>query len=87
MVVYINRYEYLTFLLDMRIVLWKELDYEKNWFFDTKPYDKIWFEKLKEKYGFEFKYFESKLNSDTAMMCSGLMAWLPLSMMLLMKGP
>ena len=41
-------------------------------FFDTKPYDKIWFEKLKEKYGFEFKYFESKLNSDTAMMCSGL---------------
>jgi len=35
-------------------------------FFDTKPYDKIWFDKLKEKYNFEIKYFESKLNPDTA---------------------
>lgn len=35
-------------------------------FFDTKPYDKIWFDKLKEKYDFEIKYFESKLNPDTA---------------------
>ncbi|MDF2566981.1 MAG: 2-hydroxyacid dehydrogenase [Oscillospiraceae bacterium] len=37
-------------------------------FFDTKPYDKIWFEQLKDKYDFEIKYFESKLNSDTAYM-------------------
>ncbi|NLW02029.1 MAG: 2-hydroxyacid dehydrogenase [Clostridiaceae bacterium] len=41
-------------------------------FFDTKPYDKVWFDRLKDKYRFEFKYFESKLNGDTAMMCSGL---------------
>lgn len=41
-------------------------------FFDTKPYDRIWFDRLKDKYGFEFKYFESKLNSDTAVMCAGL---------------
>ncbi|HOL83983.1 MAG TPA: 2-hydroxyacid dehydrogenase, partial [Thermoclostridium caenicola] len=41
-------------------------------FFDTKPYDRIWFDRLKDKYGFEFKYFESKLNSDTAVMCDGL---------------
>lgn len=41
-------------------------------FFDTKPYDRVWFDRLKDKYGFEFKYFESKLNSDTAVMCAGL---------------
>jgi len=41
-------------------------------FFDTKHYDRIWFDRLKDKYGFEFKYFESKLNSDTAVMCAGL---------------
>lgn len=40
-------------------------------FFDTKPYDKIWFEKLKTDYGFEFKYFENKLNKDTALMAKG----------------
>jgi len=45
---------------------------KKIGFFDTKPYDRIWFDKLKDKYGFEFKYFESKLNGDTAMMCNGL---------------
>lgn len=41
-------------------------------FFDTRPYDRIWFDKLKDKYGFEFKYFEHKLSSDTAMLCSGM---------------
>lgn len=41
-------------------------------FFDTKPYDRIWFDRLKDKYGFELKYFEIKLNGDTAMLCSGL---------------
>ena len=35
-------------------------------FFDTKPYDKIYFDKFKDEFGFEIKYFESKLNSDTA---------------------
>lgn len=41
-------------------------------FFDTKPYDRIWFDKLKDKYGFEIKYFENKLNGDTAMLCAGM---------------
>ena len=37
-------------------------------FFDTKPYDKIYFDKFKDEFGFEIKYFESKLNPDTAHM-------------------
>lgn len=40
-------------------------------FFDTKPYDKIWFDKLKSKYDIEFKYFETKLNGDTASLAKG----------------
>ena len=40
-------------------------------FFDTKPYDKKWFEPLAEKYGIKIKYFDSKLNSDTAIMAKG----------------
>ncbi|MPM48940.1 D-lactate dehydrogenase [bioreactor metagenome] len=40
-------------------------------FFDAKPYDKIWFEKLKGDYGFEFKYFENKLNADSAVTAKG----------------
>ncbi len=35
-------------------------------FFDTKPYDKIFFEKIKGEYDLEFKYYESKLNIDNA---------------------
>jgi D-lactate dehydrogenase len=37
-------------------------------FFDFKPYDQIWFDKLD---GYEFKYFENKLNRDTAFMANG----------------
>lgn len=37
-------------------------------FFDTKPYDKIYFDKLKEQYGIEIEYFESKLSPRTAVM-------------------
>ena len=37
-------------------------------FFDTKPYDKKWFNKSATDYGVEIKYFDSKLNSDTAVM-------------------
>lgn len=37
-------------------------------FFDFKPYDQIWFDKLD---GYEFKYFENKLNRDTAFMAKG----------------
>lgn len=47
-------------------------------FFDTKPYDKLYFDKLKDKYGIEFKYFENKLNADTASMiknCDGVCAF------------
>ena len=40
-------------------------------FYDTKPYDKIWFDRLKGDYNVEFKYFENKLNSDTAVMAKG----------------
>ncbi len=39
-------------------------------FFDTKPYDKMWFDKLNNK-EYEFKYFENKLNEDTAYMAAG----------------
>ena len=39
--------------------------------FDTKPYDKIYFNELKEKYDIEIKYFESKLNSDSVVMAKG----------------
>ncbi|MBO5452862.1 MAG: 2-hydroxyacid dehydrogenase [Clostridia bacterium] len=35
-------------------------------FFDTKPYDKIWFDKYKEEFGIDIKYFDVKLTSDTA---------------------
>lgn len=38
-------------------------------FFDTKPYDKIWFDKLNENY--EITYFEEKLNHHTAKFTEG----------------
>ena len=37
-------------------------------FYDAKPYDKVWFDRLD---GYKFKYFENKLNSDTAFMAKG----------------
>ncbi|MBQ8525422.1 MAG: 2-hydroxyacid dehydrogenase [Clostridia bacterium] len=37
-------------------------------FFDTKPYDRIWFDRLKDDYGIKIKYYESKLNSDSVVM-------------------
>lgn len=40
-------------------------------FFDTKPYDKVWFEKLKTEYDIDFKYYEAKLNEDTAYLAKG----------------
>ncbi len=40
-------------------------------FFDAKPYDKLWFDKLKESYDFKIKYYENKLNEDTAAMAAG----------------
>jgi D-lactate dehydrogenase len=40
-------------------------------FYDTKPYDKIYFDELKEKYEIEIDYFESKLNHKTAVLAKG----------------
>ncbi len=40
-------------------------------FYDTKPYDKVWFDKLNKRYDFTFKYFENKLNADTAVLARG----------------
>lgn len=40
-------------------------------FFDTKPYDKESFEKLCGRSGITFKYFETKLNEDTADLAAG----------------
>ncbi|MBR5561832.1 MAG: 2-hydroxyacid dehydrogenase [Clostridia bacterium] len=37
-------------------------------FFDTKPYDRIYFDELKGHYGIEIEYFESKLSPRTAVM-------------------
>ncbi|HIQ80705.1 MAG TPA: 2-hydroxyacid dehydrogenase [Candidatus Scatavimonas merdigallinarum] len=50
---------------------------EKVAFFDTKPYDKLWFERV-EHPGLEFKYYENKLNEDTAGLvrgCTGAVAF------------
>ena len=40
-------------------------------FFDTKPYDREYFEKEGEEHGIEFKFFEAKLTEDTAGLCAG----------------
>lgn len=40
-------------------------------FYDTKPYDRASFDKYKEEYGISFKYFETKLNEDTAELSKG----------------
>lgn len=40
-------------------------------FYDTKPYDRIWFDTLAGEYGYHIKYFEHKLNADTAVLASG----------------
>ena len=38
--------------------------------FDTKPYDKCWFDKVNENQ-YEIHYFESKLNEDTVSLTKG----------------
>ncbi|MBQ8027200.1 MAG: 2-hydroxyacid dehydrogenase [Clostridia bacterium] len=40
-------------------------------FFDTKPYDKPSFDKYSKEYGVTIKYFETKLNTDTAELAHG----------------
>ena len=43
-------------------------------FFDTKPYDRIYFDALKDNYGIEIEYFESKLSPRTAVMAKNVKA-------------
>lgn len=40
-------------------------------FYDTKPYDKIFFDDIKQDYNIDIHYIESKLNSQTAVMSKG----------------
>ena len=40
-------------------------------FYDTKPYDKIWFEPIAREKGFEITFHESKLNENTAVLAYG----------------
>lgn len=40
-------------------------------FYDTKPYDRTWFDPLSKEYGYTIKYFEHKLNPDTAILSKG----------------
>ncbi len=40
-------------------------------FYDTKNYDRQSFDRLNNSYGFEIKYFENKLNEDTAALSKG----------------
>lgn len=40
-------------------------------FFDTKPYDKVWFDQLSGEHAVEITYFESKLNERTAALAKG----------------
>src|SRR5574344_683448 len=46
-------------------------------FYDTKPYDKIWFDKLNDN-RYKFKYLENRLEEDTAILakdCIGVIAF------------
>ncbi len=40
-------------------------------FYDTKPYDKIWFEPLARERGIYVTFFETRLNKDMAILASG----------------
>lgn len=40
-------------------------------FYDTKPYDKIWFDRLCGEYGIDIKYIEGRLCEDTAALANG----------------
>lgn len=40
-------------------------------FYDTKPYDRVFFEKKKDKYGIEINFHETKLNEKTAILAEG----------------
>lgn len=40
-------------------------------FFDTKPYDRIYFDRYRSAYGFEIDYYETRLRPDTAILAKG----------------
>jgi Lactate dehydrogenase and related dehydrogenases len=40
-------------------------------FYNTKPYDKLWFEPLGEEYGFQIDFFESPCNSASLALANG----------------
>ena len=40
-------------------------------FYDTKPYDRVWFDPLSEEYAYTIKYFEHRLNPDTVVLSRG----------------
>ena len=40
-------------------------------FYDAKPYDKVFFNQLKEQYGFQIIYHETKLNKNTVKLAEG----------------
>ena len=40
-------------------------------FFDTKPYDRTWFDTLNRNENIKIKYFEHRLNADTAVLARG----------------
>ncbi|MDR2467731.1 MAG: 2-hydroxyacid dehydrogenase [Spirochaetaceae bacterium] len=40
-------------------------------FFDTKPYDKLYFDKINRHFGFNIHYFDVRLNEETAQLAKG----------------
>ncbi len=40
-------------------------------FYDAKPYDTEYFNRVNEQYGFDIRYIEARLNTDTAMLSAG----------------
>ena len=44
---------------------------EKICFYDAKPFDRLYFDRMKEKYGFEIEYLEPKLGPGSAVMANG----------------
>ncbi len=40
-------------------------------FFDTKPYDKVWFDRFTQDYNVQIDYFEDKLSPNTALLADG----------------
>ena len=49
-------------------------------FYDTKPYDKIWFAPLAKEMGIEIQFLETKLNKDTVRLSKAVMLYAFLSM-------